>query len=581
MESTPSFESEWIAMVANSSKSGKTIPHGLGELPLLVKVEAKTTDGWIFPGFGSAQTDDDDGSLYGGVVFIYDDKNINIAVPKWNNYIRNTTWTALYTGNREKWIGPAQIGRTYISVLVRAKAWRSLDFPTASFESEALSVEKGQCVNTTVQHSMGKYPDLVLVQIQTPVGTFQGQGLSSRPMASTASHIGGLLFGFNHTHVQLWSACNISGKLKGLGLLCVADGWGGGRFLSDTGSIIIKTWDLGTSIERFQISDLETKDYILPYQYTRTLSPILSAQIEVKDGPNKNYRFDGVGSVMTEFVPYGGLVYGYSETSVAFWVPHLNKRKINEAAIFMMGEMWGWGYKEQMTNNVDIIISVHNAKVPICIYRPETNIKVSVIKKYNNYNESIYARGDEIHLQCMMGYRYLAGNTTLTCTEAGDWNGEILTCEVITCPETNISYAEILYQNFSIGGLVKYKCIPGSRHKEGNLNRTCTDEGEWNEDPPVCEKCKCPCGMVGSKPIKEHEIEKLHQRLKELKSNLVVLKNTTSRAIRKRISATDVRPSAMGAGAILGVGILLVVIGSIIISDLPKVWSFLFPRKEI
>ncbi|XP_062586421.1 uncharacterized protein LOC134248017 [Saccostrea cucullata] len=266
--------------------------------------------------------------------------------------------------------------------------------------------------------------------------------------------------------------------------------------------------------------------------------------MEVRDGPNKNFRFDGIGSVMTESAPYGGLIYGYNDTSVAFWIPHPYKRKMKEAAIFMMGEMWGWGYRKQMTDNVDILISVHDIAVPICVYRPYIDIEVSVIKKYNKCNESIYALGDEIHLQCMPGYRYLSGNTTLTCNDAGHWNGEILICEVITCAETNISNVEILHQNLSIGGTVNYKCIPESYYEEGNLNQTCTIEGEWNGDPPVCKKCTCPCGMIGSIPIEEHEIDKLHQRLEELKLNLKVLKNTTSKAIRKRISATDVRPSA-------------------------------------
>ncbi|XP_062597053.1 CUB and sushi domain-containing protein 3-like [Saccostrea cucullata] len=181
----------------------------------------------------------------------------------------------------------------------------------------------------------------------------------------------------------------------------------------------------------------------------------------------------------------------------------------------------------------------------------------------------------------MPGYRYLSGNTTLTCNDAGHWNGEMLICEVITCTETNNSNVEILYQNLSIGGTANYKCIPGSYYEEGNLNRTCTIEGEWNGDPPVCKQCTCPCGMIGSMPIKEYEIDKLHQRLEELKLNLRILKNTTSRAIRNRISATDVRPSAVGVGTVLGAGILVAVFGSIGISDLPRLWSILFRRGKI
>lgn len=75
------------------------------------------------------------------------------------------------------------------------------------------------------------------------------------------------------------------------------------------------------------------------------------------DGANKNFRFDGVGSVMNEAEPYGGLVYGYNDSMVAIWVPH--KRESEEsAAVFMLGEIWGWNFKEQMTNDVNIVLTI-------------------------------------------------------------------------------------------------------------------------------------------------------------------------------------------------------------------------------
>lgn len=77
------------------------------------------------------------------------------------------------------------------------------------------------------------------------------------------------------------------------------------------------------------------------------------------DGANKNFRFDGVGSVMNEAEPYGGLVYGYNDSVVAIWLPQPHKRESNEsAAVFMLGRIWGWNFKAQMTNNVDIVLTV-------------------------------------------------------------------------------------------------------------------------------------------------------------------------------------------------------------------------------
>jgi hypothetical protein len=98
IESSPSFVSGWINMTADSASSEQTIPHGLQELPLLVQVEAKTEDGWVFSGFGSAQGDDDGSESYGGVVFIYNNENIRIFVPRNRNANKRTSWNAVYLG---------------------------------------------------------------------------------------------------------------------------------------------------------------------------------------------------------------------------------------------------------------------------------------------------------------------------------------------------------------------------------------------------------------------------------------------------------------------------------------------------
>jgi hypothetical protein len=60
---------------------------------------------------------------------------------------------------------------------------------------------------------------------------------------------------------------------------------------------------------------------------------------------------------MSEVDPYGGLIYGHNNETIALWVPQQHKREGTSAAMFMLGEIWGAGYKQQMTNNVDVIIS--------------------------------------------------------------------------------------------------------------------------------------------------------------------------------------------------------------------------------
>jgi hypothetical protein len=94
-------------------------------------------------------------------------------------------------------------------------------------------------------------------------------------------------------------------------------------------------------------------------------------------------------------------------------------------------------------------------------------------------------------------------------------------------------------------------------------------------------ECRCPCSSVGDVPIRPDEVEKIERRVQELKANLTVLRNSTSKAIRSKISAYDPRPSAQSIGVILGAGILIFVFGGIVISDLPYFWSLLSCKRRI
>lgn len=99
IQSTPSYVSEWRPMTANSPTSRLTFQHDFNEEPAYVKVEARTETGVVFPAFGSAQQDDDAGALYGGVVFIYNNRTIDTFVSHFNNKASNSgKWAALYTG---------------------------------------------------------------------------------------------------------------------------------------------------------------------------------------------------------------------------------------------------------------------------------------------------------------------------------------------------------------------------------------------------------------------------------------------------------------------------------------------------
>lgn len=60
------------------------IPHPLQDKPAKVEVQVKVRENGndvIFPASGSAQRDDDSDNVYGGVVYVYNERHVKIFVP--------------------------------------------------------------------------------------------------------------------------------------------------------------------------------------------------------------------------------------------------------------------------------------------------------------------------------------------------------------------------------------------------------------------------------------------------------------------------------------------------------------------
>ncbi|CAG2188920.1 unnamed protein product [Mytilus edulis] len=105
--------------------------------------------------------------------------------------------------------------------------------------------------------------------------------------------------------------------------------------------------------------------------------------------------------------------------------------------------------------------------------------------------------------------------------------------------------------------------ISTTLYKTTTLNR-------FNESPVDVCSYDCPC-MFGNGTV---TIETLDARLQQLKAVLQIDKKETSSYVRKRTCATDSRPSAKNIGYI-GILILVIVFGSIVMSDLISLVRFL------
>lgn len=87
--------------------------------------------------------------------------------------------------------------------------------------------------------------------------------------------------------------------------------------------------------------------------------------------------------------------------------------------------------------------------------------------------------------------------------------------------------------------------------------------------------CKCPCDRVKNQVI-IHDTKELELKIADLKKDLEIKKSTVlSSQLRKRTSANDDRVSAKTVGAILGPLLIAMILGLIVISDIPILLSHL------
>ncbi|XP_061164284.1 sushi, von Willebrand factor type A, EGF and pentraxin domain-containing protein 1-like isoform X2 [Saccostrea echinata] len=169
--------------------------------------------------------------------------------------------------------------------------------------------------------------------------------------------------------------------------------------------------------------------------------------------------------------------------------------------------------------------------------------------------------------ECDSGYFLHSGNLQRTCFSNRTWSGEPPYCKQISCPQisSTVSYA-IQHQDTDIGGNVTAVCSDNFRHSSGHLTRECTSNGSWDGEEPVCLRCRCPCSLIGQQGF--NSSSELEQRLKQLKRELEIAKNSTSSFYRKRNCALDNRLSSASLGYLCGYGVIISIAVYLVIPDL-------------
>nr|XP_020453374.1 CUB and sushi domain-containing protein 3-like [Monopterus albus] len=94
---------------------------------------------------------------------------------------------------------------------------------------------------------------------------------------------------------------------------------------------------------------------------------------------------------------------------------------------------------------------------------------------------------------CMDGY-LLTGTTTRQCQANGTWSGVQPNCTMINCGDPGVPANGLRYgEDFTIGQNVSFQCQPGYRMEEdGSPVRTCTQNGTWSGNMPICTAVTCP-----------------------------------------------------------------------------------------
>ncbi|XP_052700839.1 uncharacterized protein LOC128177943 [Crassostrea angulata] len=141
------------------------VPHPLNEYPAKVDLQIRVTEGsqeHIFSGIGSCQRDDDDPNPYGGIVYIYNHKEVKLYTPSISDTPqKNTDGSFAYTGG--------------------------LSFNGPFFGNYTTADVRSQAVD-------GAYANYV----------FEGTGSAQSDGSTFFERIGAVVYAYNSKEVNLW-----------------------------------------------------------------------------------------------------------------------------------------------------------------------------------------------------------------------------------------------------------------------------------------------------------------------------------------------------------------------------------------
>ena len=226
----PTFRRE---LNISNAESFREVRHDLQQLPelVMVKVHARNPkipgQGLWFPGISASQNFRPP-SLYGGVIFAYNER----AVRLWSPHL--ATGGCAFVG--DGW-GERQKSKPTQHCFVSVELWVN-QLPVPSFRTDWFTIHAqrgGRGAYKEVYHNLGLLPSLVIVQLKVKYGSsnkgfvFEGQG-GAQTGDNNPDGYGGVVFAYNNRSIRLWAPSKHDGSARRcLSLLVKSDSWGNGR----------------------------------------------------------------------------------------------------------------------------------------------------------------------------------------------------------------------------------------------------------------------------------------------------------------------------------------------------------------
>ncbi|XP_062587111.1 uncharacterized protein LOC134248729 [Saccostrea cucullata] len=254
---------------------------------------------------------------------------------------------------------------------------------------------------------------------------------------------------------------------------CAVDGWGTESFRGDIASMYIQAWILDSCNKHFSTqftmdkNDINSVERVSLDSVYNLDSTLVSVHMKVLSPSNEGFMFHAGGSAMidTSNDPYGGIIYGYSETEVLLWRP---SRTNTNGHLVYVGGQWGNGQSYQESDVVEVIVkAIDITGTPCnitelcspdwsktrcvstdCPIPPDIDNAFKLYDGVTNGSKALYA--------CKTGYTESSDDVIINCV-GGTWSMTSMFCKVVCSSPPAVENAAVLVQD----NRAKYYCLTG------------------------------------------------------------------------------------------------------------------------